>query len=166
MSLSLASSVRIVSLVSLFSLVMNGCEKAEDTGPIGEGCTEIGCVDGFSLSFEKAGIWDAGIWTVVVEVDGVAVTCETTFPLDSEGLTSCDAEGVLLELSGSALPAKEQAISGVIIQSVDFTSLSVSLSLDGKLIATEDFTPEWVTSQPNGPDCEPICTNDSASMSL
>jgi len=36
-------------------------------------------------------------------------------------------------------------------------TIAVDLTLDGALILSESSTPSYVESQPNGPDCGPIC---------
>jgi len=149
-------------LLALLPLFAAACLDPKETGIA---CTDVGCTDGFYVSFERAA-WNAGTWTFDVTVDDAAVTCQATIPLGSGAADGCTDDLVMIELSGSELPVEEQSIPGMLIGVTDATTIRIAVSLDGTQVALQDFTPEYVTSQPNGPDCEPTCVYDGVTMAL
>jgi hypothetical protein len=128
-------------------------QPASGGGP----CTLIGCGSAFSARFEKAGTWSPGDYRVVVELDGTVVECTATLPLSCDAPFPCDNPDVLLLLDGCALPAAEHALGGVELVTSTPTSVSVEVFYDGASLARGDWQPAYVTSRPNGPDCEPEC---------
>ncbi len=138
----------------LLPLLLVACGSPDDTAGF---CTEIGCVDGYSLDLEHALPWSAGDWSFVLDLDGDIVTCGTTLPFDEHEPGGCDADDVMLVRSGTALPPAEQEVDGLEVGRVDLGTVIVTVFLDGVQVATETFTPVWETIQPNGPGCEPTC---------
>jgi len=131
-----------------------------------QGCTEIGCANGLNISLQKtSGSWEPGMYSVEIDADGKKITCTTQIPLSGSNPSSCDDAAVLLGVSGSALPASEHGLSDLIFQSTP-KQVSVTVSRDGAMLATKDLTPTYKKSQPNGPDCEPICNQASGSLAV
>lgn len=132
-------------------------------------CTLIGCGAPFEVQFTKASAWPAGSYHVEVEADGVRSACTMGFPL-----TSCQVavgcEGTAdwrMNLSGCALPAAAQSISGLTFLTTRPAAVKVTVSHEQRTLGTGTFTPTYTTSRPNGPSCEPECrTAPSASLSL
>jgi hypothetical protein len=121
-------------------------------------CTEIGCGSAFSVRFEKSGSWTSGHYRVDVSLDGRRVECAADVPLSCELATpACDDPGVLLQLSGCALPPAMHAISGVDILTDTPAEVSVQLLDDSGSLASGTWHPTYLTSQPNGPQCTPEC---------
>lgn len=130
-------------------------------------CTEIGCSNGLSLRVSPDAGWRAGAYRFELGLDGRAVTCAGALPLLPCGQRSftCDADGVSLGESGCALPANAQGIAQIQLPGYP-RQLSVQLSLDGAPLASASFTPDYVSGQPNGPGCEPVCCSASANLTL
>jgi hypothetical protein len=62
----------------------------------------------------------------------------------------------LLSRVGSALPASEQSIGGLILLSTTARTVMVRATRDGALIGEKTIELAWtVRPGPNGPDCEP-----------
>jgi hypothetical protein len=153
-----AGAMRTMSLVLLAS-ALGACSSDKV-------CTTIGCVDGFSLSF-GAGAKTAGSYVIDLDADGKKVRCEAKLPLPpcEQAQTSCNDPSVSLELSGCALDASEHAISGLRVSGKP-AKVVVSVNRDNLQLLTEEFTPAYTTSTPNGADCPPVCTQASASLTI
>jgi hypothetical protein len=152
------------ALPLLFAIIALPLAAAGCLAPPPQGCTEIGCADGLTISLKKAsGSWEPGMYSVEIDADGKKIACTTQIPLSGASPSSCDDAAVLLGTSGSALPASEHGLSDLIFHSAP-KQVSVTVSRDGAMLATKDFTPTYQKSQPNGPDCEPICNQASDSL--
>jgi hypothetical protein len=129
-------------------------------------CTTIGCVDGFSLSF-GAGAKTVGSYVIDLDVDGKKVRCEAKLPLPpcEQAQSSCNDPSVSLDLSRCALDASTHSISGLRISGKP-AKVVVSVNRDNLQLLTEEFTPAYTTSTPNGPDCPPVCTQANTSLTI
>lgn len=146
-----------------FAALLAACSASDDTEP--KSCTTIGCVNGYTLDFE-ASSWAQGKYTVELTVDGKAGTCEATLPLDASSKSTCTLPEVQMGLSGSALPAGQQGLVGLMFTSQP-AKVEVAVKLDGAVVGQPaSFTPAYKTSQPNGPECGPTCTNASDKLKL
>jgi hypothetical protein len=107
------------------------------------------------------------MYSVDIDADGKKSTCTTKLPLSASdpAPSSCTDASVQLGVSGSALPAAQQGLVGL-----NFTSapakVTVTVTRDGAMIGTKDFSPTYKKSQPNGPDCEPTCNNASVALPI
>lgn len=156
-----AKNMRFFTL--LVATLLAACSASDPIEP--KACTTIGCVDGYTLDFE-ASSWAPGKYTVELTVDGKSYTCEATLPLDASSKSSCTLPEVQLGLSGSALPAGEQGLVGLVFTSQP-TKVDVTIKLDGATLGQPaSFTPAYKTSQPNGPECGPTCTNARDTLKL
>ena len=93
---------------------------------------------------------------IEVVIDGAKTTCTATLPLPSAPPTPCNHADVLLTLSGSALPAAQHSIGGLLLMTTTAMNVSVRATRDGTALGDKTFAPAYVTSPgPNGPGCEP-----------
>ncbi|MCA9695602.1 MAG: hypothetical protein R3A51_00335 [Nannocystaceae bacterium] len=137
------------------SLSVVGCAGS---GP--RACTEIGCGSSVSIELLKRdGVWGPGAYTVTVVADGETTTCSVTMPLSCDAPPPCgENSSVVIGLSGCALPVEQQSLSGVEVIGGAPKRIEVQIALDGQGLSEATFTPEYRTSRPNGPECEPECT--------
>ncbi|MCC6646003.1 MAG: hypothetical protein IT374_10585 [Polyangiaceae bacterium] len=151
---------RALSMVALLTACSASSMPSE-----GRSCTAIGCVDGFSVTVTSSGAWPAGEYVVKVVADGVTTTCSATLPLTQSSTSVCSGPGVQVGLSGSLLPASQQSISTVSLSSTP-KAVAIEITRDGASIGARTYAPSYVTSRPNGPECEPICTNASDTLAV
>jgi len=124
-------------------------------------CTAIGCGPAFLVQFERTGAWSPGNYRVTVVADGETVECTATLPLDCEGPPPCPSSaGFLVALNGCALDPSQHSITGVeFFQGSAPQSVEVRVYQDDVLLGEDRYFPSYTESQPNGPDCEPVCKN-------
>jgi hypothetical protein len=67
--------------------------------------------------------------------------------------------------SGCALPPAEHAFSDIMFASSP-ASVTVSIDHDGQRVGSQTYAPSYQTVHPNGPECEPTCTNATESLAL
>jgi hypothetical protein len=120
-------------------------------------CTQIGCVDGLSVGLEHE--WTAGSYTFEITLDGITTYCQATLPFAScEVEPACPSNSdIMVSLSGCALPAENHSFAEVSTTRFDFSQMKVKILLGSTTISEKTFTPEFRTTQPNGPQCEPTC---------
>jgi len=137
------------------------------SGGAGKECTAIGCVDGLTLRLAAQDGWKQGTYVFALDIDGVEQTCKGALPLPSCGQRGLSCDNTLAQLgeSGCALPASEHAFSDIQIRSAP-ARVKIRIERDGIKLADEVITPSYRTSQPNGPDCGPVCTQASAAVTL
>jgi hypothetical protein len=131
-------------------------------GPASHSCTEMGCTDGYQVDFRSASSsWAAGTYHIGIVADGQSITCAATLPFESQSPPhDCSSPDVMLGVSGTALPAAQHALTGLVF-STHPANVTITISLDGKPFASAALAPAYATSRPNGPDCEPVCTSAS-----
>lgn len=154
---TLAIGPVMVAMAALF-----GCD-----GPSSRSCTEIGCQDGLLVSVAPAEAWPHGSYRFVVVHDGTTTICTGALPLPAceTRALSCDGEGVEIVESGCALEASQHAFGDIRLSSTP-ASITVTVERDGQPIASQSWTPEYKTLQPNGPGCEPTCTSATVELQL
>ena len=152
----------ILFLVGAVGMISAGCGTdttgGDTTGPLA--CTEIGCGPGFQVEFTRAS-WPAGAVEIAVTADGTTTTCTLTLPYAScDNVVQCDKPnpGFFIETSGCALPAAQHSIGGVAWAETGPQNVTIVVSQDGTMLGTQTFMPTYETSRPNGPDCEPVCS--------
>ena len=117
------------------------------------GCTEIGCTNGLEIAFT---LEDPGHWTVLATLDGGnTLSCEASLPLSGDD--RCDA-GMTLYLSGSELPADQQSITGVYLETTSASRVAIAIEEDEGFYFQTFVDPGYEVLQPNGPECGPTCT--------
>ncbi len=140
---------RFLAILPAALVFASGCEA------LGEGCTEIGCRD--ALVVEFAGLESViGAYAVTGTVDGEPFSCTWTLREQGTDGGTCDVPDVRLQIVAAENP--RFALRGV---EFDGTPDRVELAVarDGTELASGAFEPEYVRSQPNGPDCPPVCHN-------
>lgn len=126
-------------------------------------CTDIGCTDGLDIAFSPA-FETAGEYLVTVEADALVITCTANLPL-TEDLATCDADGVYLGTSGSALDESEHRLTGLYLEAGPST-VRLVVTRDGETVVEAELSPTYQTYAPNGEECGPVCTYDSESVSV
>lgn len=121
-------------------------------------CTEIGCVDGLTLTVVPEYRWQPGAYVFRLTLDGRTVTCKGSLPLKACGTPSltCDGEGVMMTESGCALPPEAQGFGDVHVENGP-RQVAISITRDGQTLVDKTVTPTYRTSRPNGPRCAPEC---------
>jgi hypothetical protein len=155
----------LIATIALVTIAFaSGCAGGSDSRE-GRACTLIGCESGLALQFSKP-LREAGSYTVSVELDGELTSCQTALPFAScAGGRACASPQVLLEQSGCALPPSAHEIVGLRVTSVA-RAVRIRIERDGAEIASQEFTPSYVRSQPNGEGCGPICEQASATLTV
>ena len=140
------TSSLLLSLGSLLlALPLVGCQTKE--------CTDMGCAQSARIDFTFT---EPGAYVFEVTVDGAKATCRATLPLPRGPSAPCDRDEVLLGLVGSELPADQQSISGLILQTTTAKTVAIRATRDGALIGEKTIELAYtVTPGPNGPGCEP-----------
>jgi hypothetical protein len=131
--------------------------------PPGKACTEIGCVDGLRVSLEPSARWPAGEYRFDFVIDGTPATCTGALPLpgcEQGGALRCTGAPVQIGESGCALPPLEHGFSDISLTSAP-AHLKVTISRDAQVIGERELRPSYQRSQPNGPDCPPVCNSAS-----
>jgi hypothetical protein len=169
MAKSHASSARSLALAGLFvSIPGLGCASSS---PPQTGCTEIGCNDGLTVTFAPNSGWAPGSYRFVVDIDGQTTTCEGMLPLKDcdvgPSLQCSPASGRLgIGESGCALPPAQQGFSELHLGVPPAQSVTITVSRDGSELVQKTLTPQYKTSQPNGPNCEPVCQTASETLMI
>lgn len=131
-------------------------------------CTEIGCVDGLVISFGRGVEWAPGTYVFSIDADGVEQTCKGMLPLPpcaSGGALTCTGNVATIGESGCALPASQHGFADIQLRSGP-SKVTLRIERDGVVLADETLVPTYRTSQPNGPNCDPICRQASATIAL
>ncbi|XXX74016.1 hypothetical protein WMF30_40855 [Sorangium sp. So ce134] len=145
-----------------------GSSPDDGEPPPDRDCTNIGCIDGFSLRLMANQPWTAGAYRFVIIADGETTTCEGKLPLPdcaAGPALTCSGPRLLIGESGCALPPSAHGFSEIQMSSAP-RQVAVEISRDGATVAKADFTPAYVESRPNGPGCEPVCRSASATLSV
>lgn len=124
--------------------------------PLGEICPEVECLDAFEVSFEREAAWAPGDYEVEVALDDQVFSCPTVLPPACDAPPACPEDsGLELMRSDCEAPA---ALFGVkLAQGATPAAVRVSVRLEGDLLASKNFTPDYETTQPAGRGCFPFC---------
>lgn len=156
------------------TLALSGCAPGSDgssdgiaTAPAGRACTQIGCQDGLVIRVLPAEAWPHGEYRFDIEQDGARVVCTGTLPLPScdRRALACDAAEPVITESGCALEPAAHAFGDVMFATTP-AEVAVVVTRDGKQVGAGRWRPVYQTIQPNGPGCEPICTNAAVELVL
>jgi hypothetical protein len=102
---------------------------------------------------------------VTVVADGVSTECAVEFPLSCNAGEPCEPGSEIgLGLNGCALAPAEQTISGVYWSSAAPAKVEISVAHEGEGLGDATFTPTYQTGRPNGPECEPECTQAEGTL--
>lgn len=148
----------LFAFVAVIGLTACGADLA---GP----CTAIGCDDGLTVSFE---LKEPGAYAITVTQDGVTTVCTETLPLkpcDVPSTGTCTSGPVILTRSGCALDASAHSLGGLHIDAQP-SEVRLRVERDGVSLADTTINPTYKRVEPNGPSCEPVCYQATASLSL
>lgn len=129
-------------------------------------CTQIGCVDGLTLTIDPVHRWEKGDYIFDFMIEGKAVQCKAALPLKpcEEPSVSCDPPGiVMISESGCALPEDAQGFGDIRIESAPM-AIRLDIFHNGEKIHGLAAHPQYQTSQPNGPQCGPVCRSASVDL--
>jgi hypothetical protein len=154
MNLQLQSYLFVGALSVL--LIIPECDD-EKTYP-DNGCTEIGCSDGFALIIQPAdSLFQEGIYEI--NLTNVGLGTGSCFFRVSNDSTECASGHCVSEedcnavyILGYSKPDRV-GISYPIISG----SIMVTIKKDSETIVQTTFNPEYEFIQPNGLGCPPIC---------
>lgn len=153
---------------SIDPVVARACPDAPSVSASGATeCTGMGCNDGYQIDVTPHEDWPSGDYRYILELDGRTVTCAGSLPLKPCGSPSmtCDGEGVSITESGCALDPAQHAFGGVSIPELP-QDVHLRLEHDGVPLVDQALTVEYASSQPNGPDCGPVCCQGGDAVSL
>ncbi len=148
----------------LASALLIGCANA-DAPSIGDSeatlqlrvCHSLGCYDGLDASFEQP-IKKRGQYRLeVLSVNGLA-QCDFSVPRARGRLPGCD-DRIWLEWNGRA------QVDGFWLHDTP-AGVRVSIQSDRELSTTHVVGLEYVSAQPNGPECEPTCRIGQTSLAV
>jgi hypothetical protein len=148
-------------------------------------CTLIGCEDQFTATVHDSnGGLPSGMHAITVTADGAILRCVFTVPLatlpggGTAGLncpaglqvqviqrTTCVTSGTPNYQTQTCTPVAGKFNELIVVVGKP-TSLHVTQTVDGATFLDQTVTPAYTTSQPNGPDCDPICSQGSAEWVL
>ena len=170
--MSMHAPLRLTS-ASLVLLLLASCSQTASGpknggAPPGDGhpCTEIGCESGLHLSWGSAP-WKPGAYSVEVTVDGGSVTCSGRLPLpaceEGPGFHCGPGPSIRLGESGCALPQGQQGLAGIDLDTMPARA-KIVVRRDGEEVLTRELAPSYRETQPNGPDCGPVCRQASDTL--
>jgi hypothetical protein len=154
-------------------LLVCACSK-DQTGPAGPDpgakmCTQIGCLNGLQVEVNKATPWAPGAYTFALTLDDTQVTCSGALPLrpcDAGPSLTCDVpDRVIIGESGCALAPEQHGFSDIHVPA-PVERFALAVTHEGQPLGGVDVKPTYVTSQPNGPGCEPICHSAAVQVAL
>jgi hypothetical protein len=117
--------------------------------------------------------------TLTVTADGAATTCSFTLPLASGGSVTCPSglQVVIMQkqtcttMTGAYATSQTcTPVAGKFSELLTLTStpaaVHVTQTSDGATLLDTMVSPTYRMSQPNGPGCDPICSQGSGSLVL
>ena len=144
--LSLTSAVALVA-----AFTTSGCDSIF-------GCTEIGCDDGFVVTFARSS-WTPGEYVFSADMDGEVSS--VTITLDE---TSCDPivtdqgpEFIELVITSCTDPANWSMDIDYMFLSTTAEAVDLTVTQDGDVLGIGVLTPTYDEERPNGRGCEPVC---------
>lgn len=149
------------------ALSVGGCESVGIDPPGGAACTLIGCQDGLRVTLQRASPWPAGDYVLQVSLDDQPpIACTTSLPFASVTSTAtCNSADVQLQTSGQALDPSQHALTGVWVRTTP-TKVRLVLQQGPTTVLDQTLQPTYQTTRPNGPNCEPECTQATASVAV
>jgi hypothetical protein len=148
-----------IGLVIFLGITSSCGSSAQGTADARIACTEVGCAPSLTIHFARAR-WPAGTYRIEVAADAVDEVCQVVVPLGCSVGSMCTGPGgldVSPDLSGCALDPALHTIEGVVFRYSRPASVSVRVVQDERELGTGSFGPSYITSQPNGPGCLPVC---------
>jgi hypothetical protein len=162
-------------------VALGGCGSGSGSGP--HACTLVGCADMLVVTLHDAnGALPSGTQTITVTAGGATTTCTFTFlPATATGsgspscpvglgvqisqATHCVSSGTPGYMTQTCTPVPGKFNEVVAIGSTPAMA-HLTVAVDGTTYLDETLIPAYTTSRPNGPDCDPVCTQGSAELVL
>jgi hypothetical protein len=151
-------------------------------------CTAIGCIDSASFEIKTAdGTWPDGAYALEVIADGITHACSMTLPDDLPGSGTassipCDPPvgymGVSLTADTACTEHGDEDSGSVTCTPIPDhytlrgsvpgtpSTLGIRVTRDGGLLLEQTLPLHYTETQPNGPDCEPVCRQSSVDLVL
>jgi len=127
-------------------------------------CTLIGCVDQFSATVTvDSTLVPAGRHTLTVTFDGAATSCTFNLPELTNPVNDPCAAGFTLSVPGQ--PTNGKFTETIAVHGTP-SSIKVQQTLDGTVVLDQTISPTYLTIQPNGPGCGPICHQGNAAWTI
>jgi hypothetical protein len=148
--------------------------------PGGHACTEIGCVDQLMATLQDAsGGLPSGMQAVTVTADGVTTSCSFTLPLAANSAPSCPSPlqiavqpmmkctntGTAQYPVQTCTPVPGTGTEQITLMGKPAT-VRLTQTSDGTTWLDQTVTPAYTTTQPNGPDCPPTCSQATVMLTL
>ena len=158
------------------------------TETLGHGCTEIGCSDSVMI---VAGFsdhqWPVGAYRLELQLNELTRVCLFSMPAAQPPSGSgvnvpCDpSDGQLRVQMEPSSECMQSSNGGGVITSCERifgrnnlridaagapSRLQLRLERDAVLVSQQEVVPSYVVSQPNGPDCPPVCRQSSFELQL
>ena len=163
--------LRWAGVMVVASLAMAGCES--------KSCALRGCSNQFSATLSRAdGSFPAGAHRVDIIADGVTMSCAFNFA-GSGVVATCPsgldvtvgpAETCMEFRSGNGVGYRCDPIPGQFIERLTLratpSQMRVVQSVDGVALLDQAMAPTYEAAYPNGPECEPVCQQATATLSL
>jgi hypothetical protein len=132
----------------------------------GCGCTEIGCEDGFNVTFNKTSkVWEPGSYVVSINADGQKNNCTFSLPLTTDPVCTSNLQMGLNILSASDPANENGALTSLVVRGTP-TLVEVTVARDGVELGKNFFLPSYVEIEPNGAMCGPTCHVDGSSLAV
>jgi hypothetical protein len=172
--------MRLARWALLVALV--GCGGAKPGGGP-KVCTDVGCEDQFMATLEEAsGALPTGMQTLTVTADGVTTTCSFTLPLETPtgvGAVDCpsgiellilEAQSCTSTTNGTTKTLSCTPIAGHFSEELTIRGKPATVHLtqtsNGATLVDVTVAPAYQMHQPNGPGCDPICSQASGGFVL
>ena len=144
----------VVALLLMAQAFVTGCTD-------GRACTLIGCLDSFSIRPTDPASLAPGAYEFQLVIDGRSITCSTGVPV-TDAVDACENRGTGPLTVVLTPPDRIQDIT----VSGSPSTVAITIVRDGQVVVSKIFKPSYRESQPNGPDCPPICRNAEAVLEL
>jgi len=134
------------------------------SGKIGKICTKIGCKDRYAITLatKDGGAPALGNYEIAILADGKKTSCRVE--VEKGGKDSmCDSVGARPVITNEDRKASEIA---VVELDASPASVEVTVTRAGKTLSKSTLTPSYKATQPNGPDCPPLCKRAEERIAL
>jgi hypothetical protein len=174
-----ALAMRLAHCAALMLLV--GCGKAAPGGGA-HACTEIGCVDQFTATLARAdGTLPSGAQKLTVTADGATTTCSFTLPpaSPSGGGVDCPSGFQLFVLPAQSCASTNNGtvatqtctpLAGQFSEELTILGTPATVHVmqmsNGATVIDATVAPLYKVTQPNGPGCDPICSQGGGALVL
>jgi hypothetical protein len=156
------------------------CGAGSGPGGGGPACTLVGCSDQLTATLRDAnGGLPSGMQTLSVTADGATTTCSFTLPLAANQSPQCPSPLMVVVIqdqtcktSGTPQYMTQTCtpVAGKFSEQVSImgkpTMARFTATVDGAPYLDETVTPTYTTTQPNGPGCDPICSQAGVTLVL